>query len=223
MTSPYHLTVGSPADLAALAPKSNPAFSGVVTLPPGTVAAPGAAFADDADTGVCRPAADTLALVTAGATRLRVTSGGAVVIGGDAGAPAARLSFGAAVGTDLLHLFDNGSNRYGLGIGGLPALQIYAPTAVGAVSIGGRSAATGTFDGESLRVTSVSSTVNRVQVTGAITTGAPTIAAQGSDANIHLRLQPKGTGTVIVATLPTSAAGLPSGALWNDGGTVKVA
>jgi hypothetical protein len=48
---------------------------------------------------------------------------------------------------------------------------------------------------ESLRVTPVASSVNYMQVVGAVTTGTPVLSAQGSDTNISLRYQPKGTGS----------------------------
>jgi len=48
-------------------------------------------------------------------------------------------------------------------------------------------------------VSNTTSSVNYVQVTGAITTGAPTISAQGNDTNIDLSLTPKGTGNVVAS------------------------
>jgi hypothetical protein len=67
----------------------------------------------------------------------------------------------------------------------------------------------------SLQVTTVTSAVNSVKVSGAITGASPVIAVQGTDTNIDLSLSPKGTGSVIlngpiqvknytVATLPTA-------------------
>ncbi len=47
-----------------------------------------------------------------------------------------------------------------------------------------------------LVVTSVASAVNYLQVNSAATVAAPIISSQGSDANIGIRLQPKGTGNV---------------------------
>jgi hypothetical protein len=47
-----------------------------------------------------------------------------------------------------------------------------------------------------LGVSHTASAVNYLQITGAITTGAPELSAQGSDANIALKLTPKGTGGV---------------------------
>ena len=51
---------------------------------------------------------------------------------------------------------------------------------------------------EQMRVGNTTSAVNYVQVTGAVTTGSPTITSQGSDANSNLTLFPKGTGIVLI-------------------------
>jgi hypothetical protein len=50
------------------------------------------------------------------------------------------------------------------------------------------------------RVQNTSSSVNYVQATGAVTTGAPELSAQGSDANINLKLTTKGTGKLQFGT-----------------------
>jgi hypothetical protein len=57
---------------------------------------------------------------------------------------------------------------------------------------------------EQFRVTNTASAVNYAQVTGAATGAAPTISAQGSDANISLTLTPKGTGVVSTTSLTLS-------------------
>lgn len=49
-------------------------------------------------------------------------------------------------------------------------------------------------------VSPTSSAVNYIQATGAATGAAPTISAQGSDANINLKLNPKGTGVLQFGT-----------------------
>ena len=59
------------------------------------------------------------------------------------------------------------------------------------------------------RVTTTLSAVNYVQATGAVTTGAPELSAQGSDANINLNLTPKGTGSVTINA--TTAITVPAG------------
>jgi microcystin-dependent protein len=47
----------------------------------GTAGAPGIAFASDTNTGIYRPSADTIGVVTAGSERFRITSSGSVGIG----------------------------------------------------------------------------------------------------------------------------------------------
>jgi hypothetical protein len=51
---------------------------------------------------------------------------------------------------------------------------------------------------ESLRVTPVASAVNYLAVSGAVTTGSPILSVAGSDTNIGLILQTKGTGGFVL-------------------------
>jgi hypothetical protein len=53
---------------------------------------------------------------------------------------------------------------------------------------------------EQFRIASTASAVNYVNVTGALTGASPNISAQGSDTNIQIQLQAKGTGLVRFAT-----------------------
>jgi hypothetical protein len=57
-----------------------------------------------------------------------------------------------------------------------------------------------TAGAEQLRVSHTASAVNYVQVTGAATTARPIISAQGSDTNISLGYDSKGTGTHVFRT-----------------------
>jgi hypothetical protein len=61
---------------------------------------------------------------------------------------------------------------------------------------------------QSLQVNNVASAVNYAQIVGAITTGAPVLSVQGTDTNIGLVLQGKGTGLVALggSTVANSAA-----------------
>ena len=77
---------------------------------------------------------------------------------------------------------------------GSPAAERMRIGSTGIISLG---AAVGS---ESLRVTPVASAVNYLEVTGAITTAAPSLIATGSDTNIDLKLTPKGTGVVQYGT-----------------------
>ena len=56
----------------------------------------------------------------------------------------------------------------------------------------------------------VASAVNFMRLTSAVTTGAPELSAQGSDANINLKLTPKGTGVLQFGTY-TAGALSPTG------------
>jgi hypothetical protein len=61
---------------------------------------------------------------------------------------------------------------------------------------------------EQMRVSHTASAVNYVQVTGAATTARPAITAQGSDTNIGLNVQTKGTGSFFFVTGGSSIAQL---------------
>lgn len=64
--------------------------------------------------------------------------------------------------------------------------------------------------------------VNFARITGAATTAAPTLSAQGSDANINLKLTPKGTGTLQFGTY-TATVLSPTGfiTITDAGGTSR--
>jgi len=68
-------------------------------------------------------------------------------------------------------------------------------------------------------VSNTNSAVNYVQATGAVTTGAPELSAQGSDTNINLKLTPKGTGGVQFTgpLLPNNLAGTSGQVLTSAG------
>ena len=72
------------------------------------------------------------------------------------------------------------------------AMQYSTNAAVHSFYTGGRGST------EQLRVAHTASAVNYVQVTGAATGGAPTISAQGSDANSELALRSKGIFNVVL-------------------------
>ena len=86
----------------------------------------------------------------------------------------------------------------------------------GTTSIGGIPGA------ESLRVTPVASAVNYVNVSGAVTTGAPVISAQGSDTNIGITLTPKGTGVVSTTASVGIGTTTPIGPLEVTGTTASM-
>ena len=72
---------------------------------------------------------------------------------------------------------------------------------------------TNLFAQEQMRIAHTASAVNRIEVTGAATTKAPIVSMQGSDTNISMAFQPKGTGAIDLA------AG-SSGVNISNGGTV---
>jgi hypothetical protein len=57
-----------------------------------------------------------------------------------------------------------------------------------------------TGGGTQVTISDTSLAVNRINLTGAATTGAPEVSAIGSDANINLKLTPKGTGVLQFGT-----------------------
>lgn len=69
----------------------------------------------------------------------------------------------------------------------------------------------GAAGNQSLQVNNVASAVNYAQIVGAITGAAPTISAQGSDANISLVLSGKGTGVVALGGSTVANSGLQVG------------
>jgi len=75
---------------------------------------------------------------------------------------------------------------------------------------------------EQMRVTRTASAVNYIQVTGAATGAAPVVSAQGSNTDIPLVLQPKGTGALQAqATTSTTAGGNARGANATDWQTTR--
>ena len=73
------------------------------------------------------------------------------------------------------------------------------------------------------KIAHTASAVNYLQVTGAITTAAPSLAAAGSDTNIDLTLTPKGTGNVRFGTLTANADAPITGyiTIKDSGGTTR--
>jgi hypothetical protein len=72
---------------------------------------------------------------------------------------------------------------------------------------------------QQVQISHVASAVNYLQLIGAVTTSAPELSAQGSDANINLKLTPKGTGGVQFTgpLLPNNLAGTSGQVLTSAG------
>ncbi|MBI1207260.1 MAG: hypothetical protein GC191_08220 [Azospirillum sp.] len=94
------------------APLASPVFSGAVTVPPGSAAAPGVVFPGASATGWFQPSADLLAAAAGGTERWRVSTS-AVTLGGAPGAESFRATAvanavnrlqvaGAAAGADVV-------------------------------------------------------------------------------------------------------------------------
>jgi hypothetical protein len=77
---------------------------------------------------------------------------------------------------------------------------------------------------ELIGVTATASAVNEITMANAATTNSPTISATGSDTNIDIRFEPKGTGDVTVVTgnlvIGTSGKGIDFSATASGSGTM---
>ena len=134
-----HATGGSdaltPSDIGA-APVASPVFTGAVTVPAGTGAAPGLVSSLAATAGLFFPAADVVAISTAGASRIRIGSDGRVGIGktatqtldvngviaslgGSAGAPSQTFT-----GDPDSGIFSAGTNTFAVATGGSERLRV---------------------------------------------------------------------------------------------------
>lgn len=114
------------------------------------------------------------------------------------------LSFYTA-GGEVLRIRDSGSSgtylmaqssSTGVSLGTQTSgfLSVYSSS--GAISFG----TNGTSGQTQFNISHTASAVNYVQVTGAATGNQPSITAQGSDANINMNFQAKGSGTLIFNT-----------------------
>jgi hypothetical protein len=138
--------------------------------------------------GGTTPAAGTFTTLTASA----LTATGQTSLGGAAGSEGFRTYVPTATGT-WLGTRTSASSVY-LGSDGTALPLIFNTNAqIFSFRSGG---GLGSVSGEQLRIIHTASAVNYVQVTGAATTVAPAISAQGSDANVNLNVLSKGTGYI---------------------------
>ena len=82
---------------------------------------------------------------------------------------------------------------------------------------------TGSMDGKGYMTWYQTNGTTRTAWFGFGSSGNYDFSLRNEKADHHINIQTTGTGTIVMSNLPTSASGLPSGGLWNSGGTVKVA
>lgn len=132
-------------------------------------------------------------------------------IGYSAGSALATGSNNTLIGYQAAASTTTVSNEVTLGNGSVTAFRIPG------LSI--TAAASALTIGTQFAVTNTASAVNYLSSTGAVTTGAPELSAQGSDTNINLKLTPKGTGGVQFTgpLLPNNLAGTSGQVLTSAG------
>jgi hypothetical protein len=155
-------------------------------------------------------------------------NGGPLANGGSnghvaSGAPAGRLDRpGLALGQDNSGLFAPSANEVAASAAGIEVLRL---SATGAATIGGAGGGAG------FAVATPANAANRVAATAAAAAVAPSLAAQGSDANISLVIAAKGTGMVRLqargqTAVEVNATGTPSNIIRLDaaasGGTPRI-
>lgn len=182
----------------------------------GAVATPSITTTGDTNTGIWFPAADTIAVSTAGAERMRINSTGDVGIGttpaggyrlevAPAAAGAAFRLRGGSGGSSITQFTDSAASaQWGTLTATASSISLahnailafttntverFRIASTGIISLGA------TAGSESLRVTPVASAVNYMQVSGGATGNAPSILAAGSDTNLSFIVSSKGNGS----------------------------
>ena len=133
------------------------------------------------------------AVTPAAGTFTTLTATGQTKLGGASGSNTVQVDTTTNTGQYTLLTRDNTNNIQLIGVGGSANLGFY--------SNGGGNLRFYTSSGiveQQFQISRTASAVNYVQVTGAATGGAPTISAQGSDANVDLTLRSKGAYSVFV-------------------------
>jgi|GEM_PF-3295024 len=198
----------------------NSSTSNAIAMDDGTAAAPGLYFGADTNTGLYRPAADTVGIATGGVERLRVTASGFVGLGTTS--PSNPLTITSSSATASQVMISNGTysgnaavgvGQNGLWIGGAAylsggswAANNTAGTMVGVMADGFH---VGYFSGATIGSTVSLSYALNVTTTGSvgIGTASPTAGAlldlsAGTATSNSSLLLPKGTTT----TRPTTGA-----------------
>lgn len=138
-----------------------------------------------------------------------------------------QTSLGGAAGSESLRVNSVAGATRWMEINGSVSSNIltYAKGASGNPGFGWATSGTGSHDfgtnasvaNLQFRVSHTASAVNYVQVTGAATTVAPVVSAQGSDTNVGLTFNTKGTGSFLVQTSGTTRLQVTSGGVVNMG------
>ncbi|HYH18756.1 MAG TPA: hypothetical protein VD995_09055 [Azospirillum sp.] len=177
MTGRYTLPITAvpPVDLSPYAPRHAPAFTGTsgfagpVRLEDGSAPMPALAFVQDVDTGLTRPAPDTMGMVAGGTEQFRIAPASAAVnLVQVSGAPAGGSPIFAAIGADT-HI---GFNFHAKNGGGF----VFNAT------------------GTQFLIATTPASVNYLTAIGGATGTPPTLQARGTDAAIDIALTPKGSG-----------------------------
>jgi len=137
--------------------------------------------------GSITPAAGTFTALSTGT----LTATGQTSLGGAAGSESLRVLVRGS--SDRWLEVDGGTSGTG-GVYGTASLGSLYLSASGGSAV--RFFTNGKATAEQFRVANTASAVNYVQVTGAATTVAPQISAQGSDTNVGFSVSSKGTGTM---------------------------
>lgn len=103
---------------------------------------------------------------------------------------------GGALGTPSSGTVTNLTGTASININGTVGATTAAAGSFTTLNSSGNTRLGGAAGNQSLQVNNVASAVNYAQIVGAATGAAPTISAQGSDANVGLVLNGKGTGVV---------------------------
>jgi trimeric autotransporter adhesin len=216
------ITSGTIADARLPTTQAGKTFSSPTQHASGTAALPGVTFSGDTNTGMWRPAANVLAWSTNATERMRITSGGILLLGGTS--VAASLGFAPRFrlqGTAPAIILDRDNST-------TPSDAIWE--LVQSASDGSFTIRTATRTGSSPSERASFRTNGDISFTP---TGIFAVSTNGAE---RMRITSAGNvgigtsapthtldvnGTVRFQNLPTTDPGV-SGALWNDGGTLKV-
>jgi hypothetical protein len=116
-----------PRNLANFAPKldssGNPTFTAPTVFSAGTASDPSITFTGDTNTGLFAPAADTIAFSEGGAEAMRITSGGALLIGTTTTGPSRLYAINTANSQNVAKIQGGSDNSLSAGTIALHVLQ----------------------------------------------------------------------------------------------------